>query len=181
VLECADVDKLAPPVQMMNSMLTKVHALAASDGLPIYDSRVAVAIASLVELYRRQNPCQWTQVPENLRFPSLDRTRDVTACFAQALSHGSCAQRGPNTTRPWASAKVRLGWLLNASLEKSQQLSSEELGGETMRGRMHAFEAGLFMIGYDARCLVKNFPNKHGDVICAPSRNGGSSRKGGAS
>jgi hypothetical protein len=36
-------------VLRMNSMLTKVHALLADDGLPIYDSRVAVAIAIMAE------------------------------------------------------------------------------------------------------------------------------------
>src|SRR5260221_5416054 len=40
-------------VQLMNSMLTKVHAFNADDGLPIYDSRVAFAAAAFVELYRR--------------------------------------------------------------------------------------------------------------------------------
>lgn len=156
----ADEGGLAPPVRMMNSMLTKVHALAADDGLPIYDSRVAVAIASLVELYRRERSCKWTRVPECLRFPSLDRAREVTACFEQSLSHGSCAGRGPQTTGPWTGAKVRLGWILEASLTDNNLFSSNELGVQAVPDRMHAFEAGLFMIGYDARCLLQNFPNE---------------------
>ena len=167
-LECADESQAGAQVKKMNSMLTKVHALAACDGLPIYDSRVAVAIASLVELYRRKKARNWTDVPGYLKFPSLDRARDVQACFAEALSHGSCAQRGDNTIQPWTSAKIRLGWILEAALKENQLLSSEELGGETMQGRMHAFEAGLFMIGYDARCLAENFPNGRSSVLCTP-------------
>ena len=52
-LTTANEALLSPTVRRMNAMLTKVHALYAIDGLPIYDSRVAAAIASLVELWRR--------------------------------------------------------------------------------------------------------------------------------
>lgn len=35
-----------PAVQLMNSMLTKVHAFYSAEGLTIYDSRVSAATAA---------------------------------------------------------------------------------------------------------------------------------------
>lgn len=50
-----DEAALSSPIGRMNSTLAKVHALYATDGLPIYDSRVAGAVASLVELWEREH------------------------------------------------------------------------------------------------------------------------------
>lgn len=52
-------------------------------------------------------------------------------------------------TKAWAQAKIRLGWLLDCVLEKNAKLFANE------PSRMHAFEASLFMIGYDVRCLLE--------------------------
>jgi hypothetical protein len=56
-------------VKKMNSMLTKVHAMASEDGLPIYDSRVAAAIAALVEVWRRVQGTSASPLPALLTFP----------------------------------------------------------------------------------------------------------------
>ena len=145
-------------VAKMNSMLTKVHALAATDGLPIYDSRVAAAVATLVEIYRSCKSPGWQSVPPLLMFPSLDLARDVTTLFRGAMSHGSLASRTASTTVPWTRAKIRLGWLMEEVLKRQPALiPASAPRGSSVSARMHAFEAALFMIGYDARCLARNF------------------------
>lgn len=55
-----------PTVLAMNSMLTKVHAFISADGLPIYDSRVAGAAASLVEAWRQEEGTAHAPLPAPL-------------------------------------------------------------------------------------------------------------------
>ena len=116
----ADLDNLID-IQMMNSMLSKVHALLASDGLPIYDSRVAAAIGALVELYRQLTNQPWLNIPESLRFrvPYYHNNRQVRY-LQGCIQHQSVNVIDPGVfnagnqlarARQWASAKIRLGWL----------------------------------------------------------------------
>lgn len=142
-------------VENVNSMLTKVYALASGDGLPIYDSRVAAAIACLVEIFRATQGCTWQQIPELLLFPTMygDQRRRVTRLHADALvsDNATLYYDRPDTATRWASAKLRLGWIIEAVLNRSPQLLASQ-----PHSRMHAFEASLFMIGYDVRCLAPN-------------------------
>ena len=170
----ADLDNLID-IQMMNSMLSKVHALLASDGLPIYDSRVAAAIGALVELYRQLTNQPWLNIPESLRFrvPYYHNNRQVRY-LQGCIQHQSVNVIDPGVfnagnqlarARQWASAKIRLGWLLDAILEKSESNSSEKRAkhrpvieaktvlDQSRAAKMHAFEAGLFMIGFNVTCL----------------------------
>jgi hypothetical protein len=177
-LSSADLSALGA-VSKMNSMLTKIHALASDDGLPIYDSRVAVAIAALVEIYRQKMATRWPSVPKELRFPAVDSERDVRRVFPGALPHGSVASRGAHQTLLWSQAKVRLGWILEEVLRRDPLLFSETefvgaaSSGSSMRTRMHAFEAALFMIGYDVRCLGSNLPGRALPKPSKPSKRAG--------
>jgi hypothetical protein len=157
-LDVAVIDASRPQAAKMNSMLTKVHALASHDGLPIYDSRVAAAIAALVELWRRSCGKAGEPLPSELAFPAISSDRSVHGLFADAqspgvLSYASAAAAA--TAADWCSAKVRLGWLMAAVLQKAPGL----FAGEATQDRMHAFEASLFMIGYDVGCLKVNAPS----------------------
>lgn len=153
-LSSGRLDKLGP-IEKVNSMLTKVHALASNDGLPIYDSRVAAATACLVELFRFQTRRAWRQVPAELLFPTLDanQRRRLSGLHADALISRDTRlfYDQPDSTARWASAKLRLGWVAQEVLRQSPQL----LSGQP-HSRLHAFEASLFMIGYDVRCLAPN-------------------------
>ena len=156
-LDAAVLDASRPQAGKMNSMLTKVHALASHDGLPIYDSRVAAAIAALVELWRRSNGKASEPLPSELAFPAISPNRCVLRLFADAQSPGVLSYApaaATATAADWCSAKVRLGWLMAAVLEKAPGL----FAAEAARDRMHAFEASLFMIGYDVGCLKENAP-----------------------
>lgn len=180
-------------VERMNSMLTKIHAIYSCDGLPIYDSRVAASISSLVELYRVNEQTHWVIIPPDLTFPVLTRTRTPMRLNPDALNPGLLVYGGgKKTTQEWVSAKIRLGWIMQAVLAKSTSLFENELDEREMLGasldqcgpdstnriRMHAFEAALFMLGYDPKCLAANLqgqaasvaaqsPLKYGKVIAS--------------
>lgn len=153
----AGVPALRPPV-MMNAMLTKVHSLLAEDGLPIYDSRVAGAMATLVALYateRRSAGVRMPGLPRLLEFPLTDRDsrRRVPADLREFSSF--TINRDQNArlraAAQWTSAKIRLGWILQAVLEAKPSLFSQY----DPRLRMRAFEASLFMAGYDTNSFSR--------------------------
>ena len=152
-LDTADVDTPVPPVETLNSMLTKVHALYAEDGLPIYDSRVAAAIASLVEMWRLATGKSGDPLPAPLTFPATTASRTVHGLFPHANAPGVLAYGAPETATQWASSKVRLGWIMESMLEEMPELFSGCCASPSIADHMHAFEASLFMVGYDVGCL----------------------------
>lgn len=140
-----------PPI-LMNAMLTKVYALLSNDGLPIYDSRVAGAIATLVDIWLCQNNIAPENLSNLLKFKATDRRQDRRT-FINPDLHGVIGRQnnGYGTpTQDWVSAKIRLGWILHGVLDKNCDLF---VGEETKETKMHAFEAALFMIGYNTGCL----------------------------
>lgn len=155
-LTTADAGLLVPPVQKMNSMLTKVHAFLATDGLPIYDSRVAVAIGTLVEAWRQdpQSALAATPIPRALHFPTVPARNPeratVTRKFPTATKPAHLREYNTTNCAAWSSAKVRLAWLLQQLLF-SNPMTFNAAGA--MPDRMRALEAALFMIGYDVNCL----------------------------
>lgn len=141
-------------VRKMNSMLTKVHALASGDGLPIYDSRVAAAIAALVEMWRRAAGRSAEALPVLLSFPATLRTRTVRHLYDTAVAPGLLLYGETNETRTarrWSEAKIRLGWLMQRILALQPTLFAGTAATDIER--MHALEASLFMVGYDVDCL----------------------------
>lgn len=156
-LESTDTEKIVPPVKKMNSMLTKVHAFLATDGLPIYDARVAAAIATLVEAWRQATLAPnalGSPIPNVLHFPTVNgrapsRTT-VMRKFANAKKPLHLAHYNTSSAFRWAEAKIRLGWLMEKLLEAQPAVfTSTRLPVDKMR----ALEAALFMIGYDVSCL----------------------------
>ena len=141
-------------VRAMNSMLTKVHALIADDGLPIYDTRVAAAAACLAEIYRVEMLTS-SRLPAQLHFPAvgwskIDGRRRVGRMSQEAPDPGVLLYGGKSTTPRWCAAKLRLGRVLTTTVVANPALFAEE---GSPSARIRAIEAGLFMIGYDVACL----------------------------
>jgi hypothetical protein len=63
------------------------------------------------------------------------------------------AYGAPETAGQWASAKVRLGWFMESIQGRLPKLFAECCPAPSLADRMHAFEASLFMVGHDVRCL----------------------------
>lgn len=156
-LKSANLTNLEP-IELVNSMLTKVYALQSDDGLPIYDTRVAVAIAGLVEIYRLKTNQSWLEVPNLLAFPVPPEDAKSQRRRVKYLNPNALAPKpemlsyiSKKTPTQWASAKIRLGWIITEVLKKNPTLLSNQ-----EHSRHHAFEAALFMIGYDVRSLSAN-------------------------
>ncbi|HDS1818606.1 TPA: hypothetical protein QEM96_003271 [Pseudomonas putida] len=144
--------------------LTKIHSLIDTTGSPIYDSRVGAAIAMLYALYR-----QGKTTPAVLRFPSGgargDQVRNPGALgFAKAPQFFTKAVPG----YAWARSQVELGWIIQATLAGAAQLFCGSL-----QARSHSFEAALFMLGYDLRCLL---PGTADEPALSEDATGGSAR-----
>lgn len=141
--QLADLHALS--ILRFDAGLTKIHSLIDSTGSPIYDSRVGAAIAMLYALYR-----QGRQTPAQLRFPTGgargNQVRDPGALgFQKAPQFFTKAVPG----YAWARSQVELGWIIQATLMGAPALFSGSL-----QARCHSFEAALFMVGYDLRCLL---------------------------
>lgn len=129
----ADLHRLSG-VRYMNSGLSKIYSLLL-DGFPIYDSRVACALASLVRLFCEQ--AELREVPAPLAF-GLPPTR------ARAPRDPSCGRLvfpRIRTPRRYAESNVMAAWLLD-------QLSQRSPFAEPGTDRRHALQSAMFMIGY---------------------------------
>ena len=157
-LATADVDKAWPSIEQFNAGLTKIHAMLSNDGLPIFDSRVGAAIGGLVALFQISRG--QSEPSGLLRFPSgsargrqLRNAGDVWAADMRQNQFYTASV----SAEYWAKASVRLGWLIEEVLTRDATLfvSTDffESGLPSLQQRMHAFEAALFMVGYDLRCL----------------------------
>lgn len=126
--------------------LSKIHALADSTGSPIYDSRVGAAIAMLYALYRRT-----ASAAPQLRFASGSaRGMQVRDPGQLGFAHAPQFFTTAVSASRWAQCQLELGWILRETLSRSPEL----FGDSPIERRCHAFEAALFMIGYDLGCLV---------------------------
>ena len=132
----ADLDSLSA-VDLMNSGFSKVYSLLV-DGFPIYDSRVACALASLVWLFCHERSRE--AVPETLRLGILP------AMTKKGSRDPSCGPfvfpkvRYPGKTR-YARSNVMAAWLLG-EMAQSAPFSRE-------RDPLHALQSALFMVGYE--------------------------------
>ena len=129
----ADLDRLSD-VSPINSGFSKIYSLLL-DGFPIYDSRVACGLASLVRLF-----CEETgrpEIPAALAFgipPSRARARRDPSCGALCFPRIW-------TPRRYAQSNVMAAWLLDVL---SQQSPFVELESE----RQRALQSAMFMVGY---------------------------------
>ncbi|MEJ8838400.1 hypothetical protein [Ramlibacter sp. AN1133] len=139
-LDTADLaaDGSLAGVPHFSSMWVKVYALMS--GSPIYDSRVAGAIATLVETWRIQSRATHLPLPVELTFPSVANRQDRTVQrrYPGAQDPGRLRYGALTTASRWAGATVRLGWLIQ-----------ELLRGDRDWRVAHCVEAALFMAGYD--------------------------------
>jgi len=145
-------------IPRFNSGLTKVHALLDDAGSPIYDGRVGAAIAMLYHLYRH-SPAAAGEAQHSMfawgpgyESPGAGRRRTIRNPRLLALGYDGTPQLLSHTSpHIWARRQVILGWIIRAVLDRSGLFGAD---GVDMAGRCHAFEAALFMLGYDLRCLV---------------------------
>ena len=142
-----DLDDLdASSVERFDAGLTKIHALFDSSGSPIYDSRVGAAIGMLYSLFRQQ----WTGGGKPLlAFPSGAARGNQIRNPGAFLNGLATPQFSSISYEAWARWQVRLGWIIRALLERTGWFTEQG----ALPARCHAFEASLFVLGYDLRCF----------------------------
>ncbi|SDG29664.1 hypothetical protein SAMN05216591_5569 [Pseudomonas extremaustralis] len=142
-----DLDDLdASSVERFDAGLTKIHALFDSSGSPIYDSRVGAAIGMLYSLFRQQ----WTGGGKPLlAFPSGAARGNQIRNPGAFLNGLAAPQFSSISYEAWARWQVRLGWIIRALLERTGWFAEQG----ALPARCHAFEASLFVLGYDLRCF----------------------------
>lgn len=163
----------ASNVERFDAGLTKIHALFDTTGSPIYDSRVGAAFAMLYARFRAQLDAAQDHGFDALRFPS------GLARGAQIRNPGSIGlARAPQFYTPqvsyedWARWQVKTGWIIRAVLERTTLFAGEGAGLDDFAARAHAFEAAMFMLGYDLRNLQDDIPEQHRGVapeVAAPA------------
>ena len=132
----ADLDRLNE-INHLNSGFSKIHALLL-DGFPIYDSRVACALASMVRRSCEENGCG--TVPWQLAFsipPSQGRTKRNPSCGSLRFRHMRWRD-----AKQYASSNVIAAWLLG-------DLAAYGPFGELPQPRrLLALQSAMFMLGY---------------------------------
>ncbi len=159
-----DLDDLSEQtIEKFNSGLTKIYALMDNFGSPIYDSRVGAAIAMFYALYRIETEAAATPL---LTFPVGIARGNQARDPAMVINTNAAPKFYTTAVAPykWAQAQLKLGWIIESLLQRDQNLFKEE---GSLASRCHAFEAGLFVIGYDLRCFVESIGanNHHGAII----------------
>ncbi|WP_206132815.1 hypothetical protein [Burkholderia sp. Se-20378] len=157
-------DLHARNIARFDAGLTKIHALLDTTGSPIYDSRVGAALAMLYEQFRHEAGRAGVQYAP-LGFPSGqargDQIRDP-GDLGFAAAPQFYTRRVP--AECWARWQVCAGWIIRAVLERTTLFADEPHGDDasSIAARCHAFEAALFMIGYDIRSVTDG--DRGGDV-----------------
>ena len=126
---------LLSDVRRMNSGFSKIYSLLL-EGFPIYDSRVACALASLVRLFCEETGR--TELPAQLAFgipPS--RAQESRNPSSEHLTFPRIW-----SPRRYARSNIMAAWLLDAL---SAHSPFAELGPE----RQRALQSAMFMIGYE--------------------------------
>jgi hypothetical protein len=130
--------------------MTKIHSIVDGNWTPIFDSRVGAAIAMLFELYYASTGAARIA---GLDFPSgAARGKQVrNPGYFLGLAPAPQFYTAAVTPEFWAQSQLRLAWVIEALLNRYPVLFS---GLGAMGARAHAFEATLFMLGYDLRCFI---------------------------
>ncbi|WP_248554839.1 hypothetical protein [Paraburkholderia terrae] len=152
----------ARKVERFDSGLTKIHALLDVTGSPIYDSRVGAALAMLYEMFRREKGLA-KEPPVAARFPSGQaRGRQIRNPGDLGLNYAASPQFYTQQVShaDWARWQLRAGWIIRAVLERTTLFANayEDETARDIATRCHAFEAALFMVGYDLRSLADGEP-----------------------
>lgn len=142
----ADLSRLGE-VRYLNSGFSKIHALLIDD-YPMYDSRVACALASMVRRYceERKRTC----VPQQLALsvpPSQGRVERNPSSGTLRFRH--TRWRDP---RQYATSNVIAAWLLGALAAHG------EFGKLDLRHRLPALQSAMFMLGYRPVVGDASFP-----------------------
>lgn len=160
-------DLNAGVIDKFDAGMTKIYSLLDTTGSPIYDSRVGAAMAMLYQYHLRSSSKQMTEL---LNFPS-GSARGKQVRNPGRLGHPfyDAPQFYTRSVQPhvWAQFQLKLGWIIREILSRTDWF--EEAEGDAIADRSRAFEACLFMVGYDLRSIAGNACCGSTQVSTSPS------------
>ena len=141
-------DNITTNVKFAGSMWTKIYALNSVSGTPIYDTRVAAAICTLLAIFRHETK-SWTSKGSLLNF-SVSTREKKRSRFTLPNSDVISFSFLQNNSAEWTENTLKLSWIIESVISKRPLLFGNE---KNMKTKKHAFEACLFMLGYDTENL----------------------------
>lgn len=147
-----DTDNInSQEVRACNSGLSKIHSLASTSGLVIYDSRVAFALGECINGWAMTTGLN--ELPNALRFMQAGRKTSDPANrqIPQKPRGHNAGLSHPSESRDhrWLENQMRASWLFEAALENNPTL----WGDTAMHVKMHNLEAAFFMLGAYAESI----------------------------
>lgn len=141
--------ELLRKVRYTGSMWTKIYALNSDDGLPIYDSRVAMGMVGLVNLFYKHRKFDSGGVEQFLTFSVPVGTNwDRNKKNGVSLNGITKINKDDSV---WSKDTLKLSWIMDAVLNCSNLFSDQ---GD-LKSRKHGFEASLFLLGYDLKAIFR--------------------------
>ena len=140
--------ELLKDVNYTGSMWTKIYSLNSFDALPIYDSRVAMALVGFLSIFLSKLNLSLHDVSEELSFGLPVGTNWVRNKNMLDLRY---SQRMTKNDLRWNQDAMKLSWIMDAVLANSDLFREYE----QLIDRKHAFEASFFMIGYDLKSIIR--------------------------
>ena len=140
--------ELLKQVRYTGSMWTKIYALNSDDALPIYDSRVAMGMVGLVNLFYKHQ-----KIHPNGRENLLSFSVPVGTNWDRNKKNGiplSGVSKINKDDAVWSRDTLKLSWIMDTVLDCSDLFSAQ---GDLI-SRKHGFEASLFLIGYDLKAIL---------------------------
>lgn len=139
-------------IEKFDAGMTKIYSLIDDTGSPIYDSRVGAAMAMLYQCFLH---LEKKEINALLNFPSGSaRGKQIRNPGALGAGFINAPQFYTRSVQPhiWAQFQLKLGWVIKEVLNTTNWFDEEG----HIAGRCRAFEACLFMIGYDLRSISGN-------------------------
>ncbi len=128
-----------------SSGTAKIHSLASTDGLVIFDSRVAATLGECINEYLRRQRA--LAIPDTLQiFIELNHGQNnPLQRVPRPLANGANHAGFPRTARTdrWIACQVRASWMFEAVLQRNQDI----FPNLPLPDRMHRLEAACFMMG----------------------------------
>lgn len=139
VVDTAHINQALIPYA--SSGTAKIHSLASTDGLAIFDSRVAATLGECINEYlRRQNAIA---IPRPLKIfvernhPG-NRLQRIPRPLANGVNHSGFVR-----DHRWIECQVRVSWMFEAALQRNLDI----FPNLPLAERMHRLEAACFMMG----------------------------------
>jgi hypothetical protein len=144
-LASADTSRInAALIPYASSGISKVHSLASTDGLVIFDSRVAATLTECINEYLRRNGIK--AIPPALKlFVELQHSKNNPGQRKPSPLSNLANHPGFSRTYKWIECQVRVSWIFEEVLKKNRNIfGSSNL---ELADRMHCLEAACFMMG----------------------------------